>query len=61
MQTLNIDESGDHNLIKIDPYYPIFVLGGVLVDRDYHDRVIKPELDQLKIDCFNNPNVVLHL
>ena len=61
MQTLYIDESGDHNLIKIDPYYPIFVLGGVLVGQDYHDRVIKSELDQLKIDCFNNPNVVLHL
>ena len=61
MQTFYIDESGDHNLIKIDPFYPIFVLGGVLVDQRYHDQVIKPELKQLKIDCFNNPHVVLHL
>lgn len=61
MQTLYIDESGDHNLIKVDPYYPIFVLGGVLVDQNYHDRVISPELERLKVDCFNDPNVVLHL
>ena len=61
MKTLYIDESGDHNLVRIDPFYPIFVLGGVLVDKEYHDRVIIPEIDQLKSECFGNTNVVLHL
>jgi hypothetical protein len=29
------DESGDHNLTVIDDNYPVFVLGGAIVDRDY--------------------------
>ena len=35
MKVLFLDESGDHNLSIIDPQYPLFVLGGVIVDRDY--------------------------
>ena len=37
MKVLFLDESGDHNLSVIDPSYPIFVLGGVIVDQDYAD------------------------
>ncbi|KJV92878.1 DUF3800 domain-containing protein [Rickettsia bellii] len=33
MHILFIDESGDHNLTKIDPSYPIFVLGGVIIEK----------------------------
>ena len=61
MRTLYIDESGDHNLTKIDPNYPIFVLGGVLVEDTYHDDVIEPQLDALKRECFGDAEVVLHL
>ncbi|MHB8782940.1 MAG: DUF3800 domain-containing protein [Desulfobacteria bacterium] len=35
MKILFLDESGDHNLSVIDPQYPLFVLGGVIVDKDY--------------------------
>ena len=35
MRTLNLDESGDANLEQIDPAYPVFVLGGVILDDDY--------------------------
>lgn len=35
MKTLFLDESGDHNLAVIDPAYPVFVLGGVIVDDQY--------------------------
>lgn len=35
MKVLFLDESGDHNLTVIDPLYPVFVLGGVIMDRDY--------------------------
>ena len=31
MKVLFLDESGDHNLAVIDPQYPLFVLGGVIV------------------------------
>ena len=32
MKILFLDESGDHNLTIIDPLYPVFVLGGVIID-----------------------------
>ncbi len=35
MKALFLDESGDQNLLVIDPQYPIFVLGGVILDKDY--------------------------
>jgi 23S rRNA U2552 (ribose-2'-O)-methylase RlmE/FtsJ len=35
MKVLFLDESGDHNLSVIDPQYPLFVLGGVIMDLDY--------------------------
>ena len=34
MRVLFLDESGDHNLSAIDPRYPIFVLGGIIVDKE---------------------------
>ena len=41
-----LDESGDHNLNpkRINPVYPIFVLGGVIVDRAYARNVIAPAI-----------------
>ncbi|MGI8642877.1 MAG: DUF3800 domain-containing protein, partial [Thermomicrobiales bacterium] len=39
MKLLFLDESGDHSLEKIDEDYPIFVLGGVVVDRSYYRTV----------------------
>ena len=35
MNILFLDESGDHNLSKIDVQYPLFVLGGVITDQEY--------------------------
>ena len=35
MKVLFLDESGDHNMAAIDPNYPLFVLGGVMVDKEY--------------------------
>ena len=35
MRVMFLDESGDHNLAVIDPSYPLFVLGGVIVDQRY--------------------------
>jgi hypothetical protein len=34
MHHLFLDESGDHSLTHIDPGYPVFVLGGILVADD---------------------------
>ena len=38
MKVLYLDESGEHNPAVCEPRYPIFVLGGVVVDKDYADN-----------------------
>ena len=40
MKVLYLDESGEHNPAVRDPHYPIFVLGGVVVDKDYADGTL---------------------
>jgi hypothetical protein len=60
MKLLFLDESGDHNLAKIDPKYPVFVLGGIIVDRTYARTVMQPRLRQLKLDFFGDPGIILH-
>lgn len=59
MKLLFLDESGDHSLDVIDDDYPVFVLGGVIVDRSYYRRVLEPRVRQLKEEFFDN-DVVLH-
>ena len=60
MQLLFLDESGDHSLAAIDPEYPVFVLGGVLVDADYADRALEEEVAQFKLDTLGRSDIVLH-
>ena len=60
MQLLFLDESGDHSLAVIDPEYPVFVLGGVLVDADYANRALEEEVARFKMDMFGRPDIVLH-
>ena len=61
MHTFYIDETGDHSLASINPHYPIFVLGGVVIDTRYHDNVITNDLYDLKMRILNQPNLPLHL
>jgi hypothetical protein len=60
MKLLFLDESGDHNLVKIDPSYPVFVLGGVIVERAYVSSVVTPRMQQFKLDFFGRDDVILH-
>ena len=60
MKIMFLDESGDHNLSVIDPCYPLFVLGGVIMEADYVRDVLTPRLAAFKHDLFGNANVVLH-
>lgn len=60
MLILFIDESGDHSLNKIDPQYPVFVLGGCIVDRDYHDNYMTEEIQKYKKDLFGREDFILH-
>lgn len=60
MKEMYLDESGDHNLTKIDPDYPYFVLGGVIVDREYQRDVMVVRVKQLKRRFFGRDDIVLH-
>jgi len=55
-----LDESGNHDLVRIDRQYPVFVLGGVIVDAAYADGEMTNRLTDLKRDLFGSPDVILH-
>ncbi len=60
MKILYLDESGDHDLINIDPEYPIFVLAGCVIDSEQEVEVLVSRLNKLKKEIFNNVKIVLH-
>ena len=60
MKALFLDESGDHNLSVIDSQYPIFVLGGVIMDKDYAEGPLVEALDKFKRRVFGHSNIILH-
>ena len=57
---LFLDESGDHNLTLIDPQHPIFVLGGVIANRDYALGEMTEKWDAFKKDLFGTATIILH-
>jgi len=61
MKVLYLDESGDHDLISIDPDYPIFVLAGCIMDSQYEEKVLTAALNKFKKDFFGNNKIILHL
>ena len=60
VKVLFLDESGDHNLTVIDAQYPIFVLGGVILDEEYAVGSLENALNEFKIDLFGRTDIVLH-
>ncbi len=55
-----VDESGDHELAKIDPPYPVFVLLFCIIRKtDYVERVC-PALQRFKFGFWGHDEVVLH-
>ena len=50
MKVFFIDESGDHNLKIIDPSYPIFILGGIIVEQDYAYGEMEKRVNEFKLD-----------
>jgi hypothetical protein len=55
-----LDESGNHSLFATDPNYPIFVLGGIIVDVDYAQQALEPRIRQFKLDLFGRDDICLH-
>lgn len=60
MKVLFLDECGDHSLNVIDPQYPVFVLGGVIVDLEYAKTEMKQRVAQFKADLFRSTDLILH-
>lgn len=60
MKILFLDESGDHNLSIIDPQYPVFVLGGVIVDQAYAEGEMAERVADFKRRVFGRDDIVLH-
>lgn len=60
MKTLYLDESGNHDLRKIDSDYPVFVLGGVIVEDNYAKTVLEAEVGSFKLRWFGSARTVLH-
>ncbi len=60
MKVLFLDESGDHNLSIIDPQYPLFVLGGLILDKEYAETELIQKVNQFKMKFFNTTNIILH-
>ena len=60
MKVLFLDESGDHNLRVIDSNYPVFVLGGIIVDQDYAEGPMVEAIDQFKLKLFGRTDITLH-
>ncbi|WP_339098346.1 DUF3800 domain-containing protein (plasmid) [Deinococcus sp. VB142] len=57
--TLYLDETGDHDLRKINPQFPIFGLGGIIIEDTALPRVTQALCD-VKKEIFNDENIVLH-
>ena len=60
VKILYLYESGDHNLSVIDPHYPIFVLGSVIVDEEYAAGPLNEALNEFKQEVFGHTSIVLH-
>jgi len=60
VKILFLDESGDHNLAVIDPSYPLFVLGGVIIDKEYAEGELTDLVNEFKSKIFGTADIVLH-
>lgn len=60
MKVLFLDESGDHNLTVIDRSYPLFVLGGVIVEQHYAEGPLEEALQDFKRRLFGRDDLILH-
>ena len=60
MKILFLDEAGDHNLLVVDKDYPVFVLGGCIIDEKEHEQKAKPLISEFKKKLFGTDKLILH-
>lgn len=54
-----VDESGDHDLSKINHEFPAFALSFCIIRKDIYVHKIVPQIQQLKFDFFGHDSVIL--
>lgn len=60
MKVLYLDESGEWNPAVVDTHYPIFVLGGVIMDQQYAAGPMVDAVNGFKRELFGTVDIVLH-
>lgn len=60
MKALYLDESGEWNPSVVDTHYPIFVLGGVIMDQQYAAGPMVDAVNGFKRELFGTVDIVLH-
>jgi len=55
-----VDESGDHGLKTIDPFYPVFVLVFCIFNIEDHINKAIPALQRFKFKHFGHDQTILH-
>lgn len=55
-----VDESGDHNLVHIDPQFPVFVLLFAIIKKAEYVEQVCPRLQRFKFRYWPHDEVVLH-
>jgi len=60
LKALYLDESGEHNPSANSVDYPIFVLGGIIADKDYADGPLTDALDDFKRQWLGQTDIPLH-
>jgi len=55
-----LDESGDHNLSVIDPQYPLFVLAGIITEKEYAEGEMARQIRDFKDRFFGRHDFPLH-
>lgn len=54
------DESGDHGLENINPFFPVFCLALIIIRKSDYINKIVPAIQQLKFDFWGHDKIVLH-
>ena len=55
-----VDESGDHGIDSINPYYPLFVLSFCIFRKDVYAHQVSPAFRMLKFSTFGHDMVIFH-
>lgn len=55
-----VDESGDHDLSKVDEQFPVFCLSFCIIKKSDYISTISPALQKIKFDFWGHDHVIFH-